>query len=240
MPSADGSTHTECACIWTAIDATVLSGVSRGRLALWKGNTAMSDTMDRIEQFRQMAEADPRNELGHFSLGRAYLDAGMWAMAIGPLERAIEINPNMGRSYHLLGEALLQGHENAKAAEVLTRGVKVAAARGETLTQTEMVKLLQRLGASIPQEISSGGAQQPVGEGQVLCSRCGRIGAKIAKAPFRNEQGKLIHDKVCAECWIQWIAMGTKVINELRLSMNEPEAQSVFDRHMYDFLNIQP
>ena len=36
----------------------------------------MSDTASRIEQFKKMAEADPTNELGHFSLGRAYLPIG--------------------------------------------------------------------------------------------------------------------------------------------------------------------
>ena len=34
-----------------------------------------ADTAARIEQFRKMAEADPDNELGHFSLGKAYLEA---------------------------------------------------------------------------------------------------------------------------------------------------------------------
>jgi Fe-S cluster biosynthesis and repair protein YggX len=33
--------------------------------------------------------------------------------------------------------------------------------------------------------------------------------------------------------------MGTKVINELRLAMNEPEAQRIFDQHMFEFLNLR-
>ncbi|CAA9413769.1 MAG: hypothetical protein AVDCRST_MAG64-2478, partial [uncultured Phycisphaerae bacterium] len=36
----------------------------------------MADLDTRIEQFRKMASDDPGNELGHFSLGRALLDAG--------------------------------------------------------------------------------------------------------------------------------------------------------------------
>ena len=39
-------------------------------------NRIMSETNERIERFRTMAEADPQNELGHFSLGRALMDAG--------------------------------------------------------------------------------------------------------------------------------------------------------------------
>jgi len=36
----------------------------------------VTQTNDRLEQFKKMAADDPNNELGHFSLGRAYLDAG--------------------------------------------------------------------------------------------------------------------------------------------------------------------
>ena len=39
----------------------------------------MADQAARIEQFRKMADADPENELGHFSLGRALFDAGSLA-----------------------------------------------------------------------------------------------------------------------------------------------------------------
>src|SRR4051794_28580366 len=40
-----------------------------------KRSNEMPDSM-RIEQFRKMASDDPNNELGHFSLGRALLEAG--------------------------------------------------------------------------------------------------------------------------------------------------------------------
>jgi predicted Zn-dependent protease len=39
--------------------------------------------------FKKMAEADPGNELGHFSLGRALLDAGMPGEAVAPLRRTL-------------------------------------------------------------------------------------------------------------------------------------------------------
>jgi Fe-S cluster biosynthesis and repair protein YggX len=197
----------------------------------------MSNGNSRIEQFRQMAEADPDNELGHFSLGRAYYDAGMMREAVGSLKRALEINPNLGRAYHLLGEAQLRLNEKTDAIETLTNGVKVAAARGEVLARTEMTKLLQDLGAPVPQEASAA-AEVKVAEGEVLCARCGQIGARLPKPPFRNQQGQLILDKICAACWKEWIAMGTKVINELRLPLHEPEAQKLYEKHMLEFLNL--
>ena len=59
----------------------------------------MADVNERIEQFRKMAEADPTNELGHFSLGRALIDAGDPAAAVGPLSKVIELNPNISKAY---------------------------------------------------------------------------------------------------------------------------------------------
>ena len=33
--------------------------------------------------------------------------------------------------------------------------------------------------------------------------------------------------------------MGTKVINELRLPLNDPQAQKLDDQHMLEFLNLR-
>src|SRR5204863_7112998 len=62
----------------------------------------MPDIHSRIDQFKKMAADDPNNELGHFSLGRAYLEAGIYDNAASAFERVIEINPNMSRAYQLL------------------------------------------------------------------------------------------------------------------------------------------
>ena len=60
----------------------------------------------------------------------------------------------------------------------------------------------------------------------------------MATAPFRNAQGQMIQEKICADCWREWIGMGTKVINELRLPLNDPQAQKIYDQHMLEFLNL--
>jgi Fe-S cluster biosynthesis and repair protein YggX len=90
-------------------------------------------------------------------------------------------------------------------------------------------------------ELTQKSAASPaqVGEGQIVCTRCGQVKPKMAHAPFSNAQGKLIHEKICADCWREWIGMGTKVINELRLPLSDPQAQKVFDQHMMEFLNLE-
>jgi Fe-S cluster biosynthesis and repair protein YggX len=72
----------------------------------------------------------------------------------------------------------------------------------------------------------------------VMCKRCGRAGPRLAKPPFRNSFGQEIYDSTCAACWREAIGMGTKVINELRLPMSDPQAQKVWDQHIREFLNL--
>ncbi len=43
---------------------------------------------------------------------------------------------------------------------------------------------------------------------------------------------------VCNTCWQEWVGMGTKVINELRLPMYDPVAQETYDKHMVEFLSL--
>ncbi len=199
----------------------------------------MPDIHTRIDQFKKMATDDPNNELGHFSLGRAYLEAGIYDNAATSFERVIEINPNMSRAYQLLATALLRQNNKDAAVARLTQGVKIAHERGDMMARNDMVRMLQESGAVVP-ELKKAEADRPAGEGEVLCNRCGRIGPKLPEPPFRNALGKEIQDKTCAACWREWIGMGTKVINEMRLPLSDPQAQKIFDQHMIEFLNLRP
>src|SRR5690606_34542918 len=100
---------------------------------------SMADVNARIEQFRKMAEADPDNELGHFSLGRAYFDAGRDADAIASFTRALEINANLSKVYQLLAEAQLRLGNREQAVDALTRGVTIADERGDLMVKNAMI-----------------------------------------------------------------------------------------------------
>ncbi|HEX8520687.1 MAG TPA: Fe(2+)-trafficking protein [Tepidisphaeraceae bacterium] len=193
---------------------------------------------ERVEQFRKMAEDDPSNELAHASLGREYLNAGMAAEAATSFHRALALNPRNSKAYQLLAEALLVLNKRDEAIESLTRGVKVAHERGDMMPKNAMLAKLKELGAPAPELHQSGGVQVAVGEGQVLCARCGRVNPKLARPPFKREFGQEIYEKICAMCWKEAIAMGTKVINELRLPLADPQAQKVWDQHIREFLGL--
>src|SRR5215471_5889800 len=111
----------------------------------------MADMAGRIEQFRKMAEADPNNELGHFSLGRAYFDAGMFPESAGAFARAVELNPNLSKAYQLLAQAQLKMGRREEAVATLTTGVKTADERGDVMPKNEMIRVLQELGAPVPE-----------------------------------------------------------------------------------------
>ena len=192
----------------------------------------------RIEQFRKMAEADPDNELGHFSLARELLAAGQFQQAVQSFERCLVLNPNISKAYQLEAQALLELNRRDEAIVKLTAGVERADERGELMPRNDMIRMLKELGAPVPQ-LRNAGADKPVGAGEVLCVRCNRVARKLPSPPFSNAQGKEIFEKVCADCWREWIGMGTKVINELRLPLSDPQAQKIFDQHMMEFLNLR-
>jgi len=192
----------------------------------------------RIEQFRKMANDDPNNELGHFSLGRALLEAGQCQEAAQSLQRVIALNPNIGKAYQMLADAQMKTGYRDLAIETLKNGVVIAHKRGDLMPRNDMSKMLKELGVEPPNFTSQLSAAE-IGEGQIQCKRCGRVMPKMPNPPFRNEQGRMIHEKICAECWREWIGMGTKVINELRLPLHDPQAQKIYDQHMMEFLNLR-
>jgi Fe-S cluster biosynthesis and repair protein YggX len=198
----------------------------------------MADAASRIEQFRKMANDDPKNELGHFSLGRALLDDKQYEQAAQSLRKCLELNPNISKAYQLLATALLSLNGKDEAIQILTEGAKRADERREVMPRNEMTKMLKELGAPVP-EFKQSVTTQAAGEGEVLCQRCGIIAKRMSSPPFRNPVGQEIFEKICAACFREWIGMGTKVINELRLPMNDPQAQKVYDQHMLEFLTLR-
>ncbi|HRK31553.1 MAG TPA: Fe(2+)-trafficking protein [Tepidisphaeraceae bacterium] len=191
----------------------------------------------RIEQFRKMASDDPTNELAHFSLGKALLDSGDYQAAADSLRRAIGLNANISKVYQLLGQALLKLGDQPSAIATFTEGVGVADRRGDLLNKNDMLACLKELGAPAPETKPTGPAVV-AGEGEVFCRRCGRPGPKLEKPPFRSAFGQEIYHNTCTKCWKDAIGMGTKVINELRLPMADPQAQKMWDQHIREFLAL--
>ncbi len=196
------------------------------------------DLEERITQFRTMAEADPDNEMAHFSLGNALLQADRPTEAGPCFEQAFTANPEMSKALQMAGQAYLAAGMNEKTIEVLTSGYEVAAKRGDLMIKKEIAGQLQMLDAPIP--VIEGIVEKEVDlpEGTFVCSVTGRPGNQLTKAPFRGQLGEKIFESIAQETWQMWIEQGTKVINELRLDLSRLEHQELYDQHMIEFLGL--
>ncbi len=202
--------------------------------------TSLDALASRIAQFEKMASADPTNDMAHFSLGNAYLQAGRAAEAATSMERCVAINPDMSKAFQLGGKAMIEAGWADKAVVFLERGYVVAASKGDRMPQTAIAELLRAIGREPPKlakEVDEAAERLRV-SGAFLCRRSGRPGSKLEKPPFRGPVGQWIFDNISAETWAEWIGQGTKVINELRLDFSRDRDQEIYDSHMREFLGI--
>jgi Fe-S cluster biosynthesis and repair protein YggX len=196
-----------------------------------------ADVESRIAQFRNATEQNPADPLGYFSLGRALLEAGRHDDAVLALQRSLALDAKLSRAYQLLARAQLALGRREEAVGSLRQGVLVAHQRGDLMPKNEMIAMLHEQGETPP--TFEAPASKVVGEGQVFDQRTQRVGTKLRRPPFKNKLGQVIFDNVSAESWKEAIAHGTKVINELRLPLNDPAAQKVWDQHIVEFLNLR-
>lgn len=212
----------------------------------------MSDLAKRTAQFENMAQADPTNEMAHFSLGRAYAEASRFADAARSYLRCVQLLPDMSKAYQMAGDAFIKAGDPDQAASILTRGYLVAAERGDLMPKNAMAALLRDLGRPIP-EVANGAVQVttaadaakpaahsgPVPEGMIICAVTSKLGTKLTRPPFRGPVGAWIAEHVSSETFYKgWVPQGTKVINELRLDLSRDADQATYDQHMREYLGI--
>jgi Fe-S cluster biosynthesis and repair protein YggX len=218
----------------------------------------MSDLERRISQFANMAQADPDNEMAHFSLAKALGEAGRWDEAAASYVRCTELAPQMSKAYQLAAEAYQKLGKTDMAVQLATRGFTIAAERGDLMPKNAMGDLLRSLGKDVPQVAAKKGGgpggdvdllggsgspsrtkySGPIPEGAFVCQRTGRPGTKMARPPFKGPVGEWIQQNITRETFDTWIAQGTKVINELRLDLSREQDEEVYDQHMREYLGM--
>jgi Fe-S cluster biosynthesis and repair protein YggX len=203
-------------------------------------SSSMTDLNQRIAQFEKMANDDPDNDMAHFSLGNAYLQAGRAAESARSFERCIELNDQMSKAYQLAGQAMITAGWTDKAVATLNSGYEIAARKGDRMPQQAMADLLRSIGREPPvlsKEIEEEAARLQA-SGTFICRKTGRPGTKLPRPPMRGPLGQWIFDNISHETWRDWIGQGTKVINELRLDLSRERDQEMYDRYMHEFLGI--
>jgi Fe-S cluster biosynthesis and repair protein YggX len=203
-------------------------------------SNAVPQAADRIAQFEKMASADPTNEMAHFSLGKAYLDAARHAEAARSFERCVELAPEMSKAFQLAGQAMIGAGWTDRAVDVLTRGYETAARKGDLMPRNAIAELLRSIGREPPKLAAEVAAEAELlrASGGFVCQRTGRPGSRMEHPPFKGPVGAWIQENISAETWKQWIGQGTKVINELRLDFSRDKDQEAYEQHMREYLGI--
>jgi Fe-S cluster biosynthesis and repair protein YggX len=67
----------------------------------------------------------------------------------------------------------------------------------------------------------------------------GGYGKPLAAPPVPDEIGQLIQQRICADCWQDWLRnYSIKVINELRLDLSTEHGQAEYDKYMRGFFGL--
>jgi Fe-S cluster biosynthesis and repair protein YggX len=79
----------------------------------------------------------------------------------------------------------------------------------------------------------------------VQCVKCGNEKPGLPNPPFRAGTrlaplGVEIQEKICGDCYREWIAMSVKLVNETRLDTADPRGQELWLTQMKLFLNLAP
>lgn len=193
------------------------------------------DVNERIERFQELVRQDPDNDMAHFTLGGAYAQADRPADAAECYIRCTELNESMSKAFQLAGASLIAAGETERAAEVLAKGFAVASEHGDMMPKNAMADLLTQIGAPVPKQEK---VKAEVVDAGFVCKKTGRPGSPIARVPFRTGVGAWIQENLSDETWKEWIALGTKVINELRLDLSKDEHSLVYDYAMRRYIGL--
>jgi Fe-S cluster biosynthesis and repair protein YggX len=203
------------------------------------------DPIERIEQFRKMAKANPDDDLAHFALGQALVDAERFGEAVNVLRHVVKMNPGYSRAWVLLGDSQDAVGDPDAAIDSWQTGQQNAVQRGDLLPANEMKARLKDRGVAIEAPLVTLVSDAPDPDAdrepeadEVRCIRTRRIGKRMTFDPFGDAIGAFIMENVCQDSWEAWMEMSIKVINELRLDLGDPAGQTAYDEHMRDFLNL--
>lgn len=194
------------------------------------------DINERIAQFEALAQEDPSDDMTWFSLGNAYAENKQTKDAATAFERAIAVNTNLSRAYQLAAEQYIALENNEQAETLLTEGFHTATRNGDIKVKDAIEELFRSIGKEPPKDETV--KPEDVPEGAFLCRRSKKLGTQLERPPFRGPVGTWIHQHISAESWREWIAQGTKVINELRLDLSNDDDAETYDKYMRDYLGI--
>jgi Fe-S cluster biosynthesis and repair protein YggX len=197
------------------------------------------DPEKRIEQFQRLIADDPSNDMAYFSLGNAFLESDRFNEAGETFDQCAKINEAMTKAYQLAGDAYIKAGLIDQAKVVLIKGYIESTTRGDMLPKKAIAELLKAIDTPLPEVADSKpAAEKTKAVGDFKCSKTGDMGTKLSRAPFRNAMGLWIQENISTQTFNEWILLGTKIINELRLDLSRDEHDAVYEYAMRIFLGF--
>lgn len=71
---------------------------------------------------------------------------------------------------------------------------------------------------------------------EIECTRCGKTGPPLDKAPLRTELGERVHASICRTCWGEWLGYQQALINHYGLDVRSREAREFLTQNMEAYL----
>jgi Fe-S cluster biosynthesis and repair protein YggX len=73
----------------------------------------------------------------------------------------------------------------------------------------------------------------------MICVRCGREAESMAEPPLGGAVGREVQTQVCEECWNEWKAQSTMVINHYGLQLHNAADRAQLLQAMREFLGLR-
>ncbi len=131
---------------WKAeLKAKKMSDSDIQKLSLEDEKTQAEAILRKIEQYKKVIEFDPKDVLGYFTLGTAFMQAKRYQEAADTFKKAVEVGPEHSPSYSGYGEALEALGKTQEAIQIYKAGVPVADKKGDIIPLRKMENRLRKL-----------------------------------------------------------------------------------------------
>ncbi len=100
---------------------------------------------EREQQFLEMVREFPDSPMGHFSLGKFYLESARYLDAARALGEAVRLDANYAAAWVALGDAWNSAGDGAKAKEAWERALATPHGRKDTSLQADLEERISQL-----------------------------------------------------------------------------------------------
>ena len=100
---------------------------------------------EREAMFLHMVGEFPDSPMGHFSLGRLYVDEKRWAEAVRALQSAVRLDPSYAAAFVSLGDAHAALGQKDSAREAWQRAIETPLGKRDLSLQSDLEQRLRDL-----------------------------------------------------------------------------------------------